>query len=908
MKRNIFSTIAVAALLLSACSENDNPSQPSTGKSISFSIDLSQDWRGEQEGTRASIRRQPVHAVPMQRSDGGQLWLKGITTNGIKMAGQKVACADETRGAKVTAVSGMSDFSSFCYKPDNTKFFYNVKTDPYDGTLAQAYKWPEDQPLKFFAIHPYNAGTFSGDAAEGISVDFEVNSDVASQTDLMYAVTGELPFDISENAPLHFQHALTAVDFVMGTFDFEADLKEIKLKNVYTKGTFTLPTSPTICEGENPPTGTWSDLDGQDEHKVDVEEYFNTSTDHFGETITTGNKTFLMIPQALDGVEVEITLDVEGELITINGSLENSPAWEPGTTRTYYINSSKDISQYMLRIETLSREINYDDESFDFDIVSDYIKSDGSLASVEWEITDVTYGGGDGTTGWLTLPTEGTGSQALSVPVAPSVIDKKAERDNALKNATPVSDYDLSTHDLQGNTTLMNTANCYVISAPGTYKIPLVYGNAVKDGAVNTNSYTYGGSATSNVFSPLFYDHFGGLAGPGLKDREDPVSGELLWSDINDDVVTNLNVDNTDGDYGYLTFEVPAANLTEHGNAVVAVRNSGGLIMWSWHLWFTTPDALETITCTNKEGETFDFTEENLGFKYSKWEGSAFDSDRTATITIRQKAYSEATEGDEPKTLTFTVTQKAGRDAEFSSLFYQVGRKDPFPDSANDKEIFKVSALQAANYQLSIKNPTTLYYYSTGGTQWYSQGSYRNAWSANNPNESPAVGDAVVKTIYDPCPVGFCMPPYDAFSGFFPSVTRSQTDMGNTSLILPASTDNEYNYRTWVNASKLAESSDQGWWLHSYGKEGANQEERFASREIFFPITGAIARSQPGLTLTIQDLRYGRYWCATPYSNGTSWSYFYFTTSAGNNARFYFRLFFTVREEGYAARPIKDKW
>ena len=59
-----------------------------------------------------------------------------------------------------------------------------------------------------------------------------------------------------------------------------------------------------------------------------------------------------------------------------------------------------------------------------------------------------------------------------------------AERNNSLKEAKAVSDYNLS--NSTGAATIENTANCYVISAPGTYRIPLVYGNAIKNQAANT--------------------------------------------------------------------------------------------------------------------------------------------------------------------------------------------------------------------------------------------------------------------------------------------------------------------------------------------------------------------------------------------------------------------------------------
>ena len=50
---------------------------------------------------------------------------------------------------------------------------------------------------------------------------------------------------------------------------------------------------------------------------------------------------------------------------------------------------------------------------------------------------------------------------------------------------------DLSMVDCAGNArTSMSTANCYMVHTAGNYKLPLVYGNAIKDGAANSSAYT----------------------------------------------------------------------------------------------------------------------------------------------------------------------------------------------------------------------------------------------------------------------------------------------------------------------------------------------------------------------------------------------------------------------------------
>ena len=834
MKRNIFSAITVAALLLTACSEIDNPPQPNTGKGIGFDIDLAQDWKAEKASTRKKMRQQPIHAVPMQMSDGGQLWLKAVTTNGIKRGTENItaAVADETRGTPITALTQMSNFSSFCYKSaDNAEFYNNMKCDS-EGTLAEKRTWPADVSLKFFAVHPYDAtaANFGGSPSTGLTYNFTVNPTVTEQVDLMYASTGDLAYHAEERAPLHFNHALTAVNFVMGSNStFYGHLHEIALKNVYTSGTLTLPTGATTKEGATA-TGTWTNLGNQgviENRNFDI----TTGPAHHGQTITTGNNVFMMIPQALDDVVVELTFDVSGEEITVSGSLAGSPAWEPGTTRTYIINSTKDISDYFFAVSAAT-EVAYNDESMNIDITSFFLKPDGSTEEVEWEEVSRTYSGGGGSTGWLGFPTSGTGSETVTAAIDDNFIDKKAIRDNALHTATPrgtaADPWDLSTHDFNGNETAQNTANCYVISAPGHYKLPLVYGNAIQNGSFTESGYTTTNTTTNSTLAIMqrFHNHRGyEISDPWLKnnytainqgDFYAPQSASLVWSDISENILTNPYID---ANKEYLIFEVKAEDLTEHGNAVVAVKDGTPetveTVMWSWHLWFTTPDAVETTTVTrinssDTHPNTYEFGNENLGSKYEKWLVSNFSEERQVTITLQQK---DAKGGDEKKTATFTVKQKPGRDIKMTSTYYQSGRKDAFPGYAigsgkyypsNSISTASVSTVSNITYQDAIKNPGKTYI-PNSVADWCTT-PYYNTWAVNqdggnyDSSNAPNQHLKAVKSIYDPCPVGFQIPNLCAFTAFTRNNLSGDYQQGSgnglTNVHLQLPYDNGWNFYT----------------------------------------------------------------------------------------------------------------
>ena len=73
--------------------------------------------------------------------------------------------------------------------------------------------------------------------------------------------------------------------------------------------------------------------------------------------------------------------------------------------------------------------------------------------------------------------------------------------------------------------------------------------------------------------------------------------------------------------------------------------------------------------------------------------------------------------------------------------------------------------------QNGIQHPGTLY---THGSTWYSVYNQYNLWSMENTTTG-FNDNAVVKTIYDPCPAGFKMPASNAFTGFTTTGGNTET-------------------------------------------------------------------------------------------------------------------------------------
>ena len=81
----------------------------------------------------------------------------------------------------------------------------------------------------------------------------------------------------------------------------------------------------------------------------------------------------------------------------------------------------------------------------------------------------------------------------------------------------------------------------------------------------------------------------------------------------------------------------------------------------------------------------------------------------------------------------------------------------------------------------NIKNPTTHYYNS--GNYGPCNTTYYNMWDAQQTSTGDNISTATVKTVYDPCPPGFCVPTgnlYKYANGQSGSTTWDGTNKGRT--------------------------------------------------------------------------------------------------------------------------------
>ncbi len=293
---------------------------------------------------------------------------------------------------------------------------------------------------------------------------------------------------------------------------------------------------------------------------------------------------------------------------------------------------------------------------------------------------------------------------------------------------------DLSLQDVHGNPILQSTANCYVVKTPGIYKFPIAYGAAFKNGQINTEAYTNNGGNYSNNF--VNYNNKS-ITSPFIEidTGKEVGSVQISISDI-ENLVTNLDI--IKGDCcRYVRFTVPNIPKTG-GNAIISVKDSSGTIMWSWHIW-TWEDDLTPVTITNNSLVDYNIMPVNLGSKY--------DSD--------SKTYQQ-----------------------IKNWFYQYGRPTPLLctasyNSANNHTSYGNLTFGASsttsNMSYGIKNPATFFKGSSSYRyNWFSTSPTKtvNLWDAACTNLSDTSNRVTVKTVYDPCPVGWKVPGPSTFTNF----------------------------------------------------------------------------------------------------------------------------------------------
>ena len=326
--------------------------------------------------------------------------------------------------------------------------------------------------------------------------------------------------------------------------------------------------------------------------------------------------------------------------------------------------------------------------------------------------------------------------------------------------------------DVGSDLSVNGTANCYVVPKAGDFSF---------DASVMGNGPTgYLWENTEGTDLHLWPYH-----------REDvyfdtndvlPTQAFVIWDD--NEVITNVF-------YNTETKRISFTATGNKGNALIGlydknatqatVNNSRAEAYWSWHIWCT--DSPKRFIQYDDKEDDYEILDRNLGAT------SADPADGVATY----------------------------------GFFYQFGRKDPlkgYDGIAGDQK----KARQELKH--SVNHPTYFYKLNTKTTEWYNDSNSslatvcadlwgNPAWKyASTANIHPyqALRSELKKTIYDPCPPGYMVPPETCWTGVD---AESITILDNGVIIPTASGDSFYPFSGYISDLCSWENDSMGYYAYN---------------------------------------------------------------------------------------------
>lgn len=218
---------------------------------------------------------------------------------------------------------------------------------------------------------------------------------------------------------------------------------------------------------------------------------------------------------------------------------------------------------------------------------------------------------------------------------------------------------------------IAETANSYMVNGAGSYKFKAVKGNSSE-----------------------------ALVGV--------VSASIVWETVNTKTAPSVGsiVKNVSYEGGYVLFDATGTA----GNALIAVKDASGDILWSWHIWVPKTKVRTLVYSSLNPGGVMD---RNLG---------ALDADDRTGLE--------------------------------NGMLYQWGRKDPFPGNANHSAGVVMKATANINKETTSETVGTVDYATKHPTTFIVGPKIDNVaqdwvYGRNNTNWSNT------KTVYDPCPPGY---------------------------------------------------------------------------------------------------------------------------------------------------------
>ena len=449
------------------------------------------------------------------------------------------------------------------------------------------------------------------------------------------------------------------------------------------------------------------------------------------------------------------------------------------------------------------------------------------------------------------------------------------------------------------------TANCYVVKTTDANKWYRFKATVRGNGAQTAAQISYTGAEIP--------------AG----DKIAPTNASLVWETREGGTARTLDYVGYSRN-GYIVFKLGSA---PEGNAVVAAKDGASKILWSWHIWAT---------------KAFD----RAGIKVQAYDTRPRTVDGHFTPAQRKGI----------KVMDRHLGSASGAASKVEAeviktygVYFQFGRKDPFPaagvmaraDNAEIVPVYDGSGNQilknsnqkknstittgidqtAVKAQLAytVENPLMFMLrddgdkvtaYGGDGTNpsynWiFAAHPQKTPWKASNKlwggsladeaNSLPLATEVnIKKTIYDPCPYGYHMPPQDIWTNF--TVAATAYNSGNTADYNVVA-DDKFN-QTDSNIG-FTDANFKVWGRRYFttGEASATAADG-TSNEAFYPAAGG----RNGADGRVNCVGWGCYaWSASPFSASSQYAGFLHVRSHWVNP-----VDHTSRADAFPVRCVRD--
>ena len=641
--------------------------------------------------------------------------------------------------SQITTTSTIKDFKVWGYyqneaeKQSNVPFMeaQEVVKNGDVWTYSPTRFWPESGTIDFYSVSPASVNASISGSSQKIE-NYTVSTNVDEQIDLLYAVNKDCSKadNGQSGVQVNFRHALSQIVFKAKSSNeaIVVDIKGVTLVKAKTTGTFTYPTKTT---------SPYDDPESTD-YDTEINDGTSALSGTWGtwalESATDDYAAGVTEKKSIGSTAVDLTTAGSGELLLLPQTLT---AWNPANGASdpgsrFLINCKIWNVSGTEKIRIWPAEDEYSEVA---------IPVEATWKQGKKYVYTFVFGDGAGYT------PDGEQPSLLKVNFDVTV-------DNFQEGGNTDMDMEIKEAiDMSEDEKTYGGGNCYVIP------------KATEEGT----RFSFDATKEGRTDDPV---------GTVVKTGKS-ASGAKLVAEDTEGLITDITYENGD------IIVTPEVNKT--GNAIVAVTDEDGTILWSWHLWVV---------------------EDNSFMTNPPARGSLMDRDLGSSGVI--------TDNDMPAN---------------TGLYYQWGRHNP-------QFLFGESAIQGKkSMKEAIQQP---HIFITG----VAEGALRVLWNSDPSWAGNTWSESTIDK-YDPTPAGWTIPEDYAFyntteGGYFTSkyynytyneekgyVKLESKDGGEETVTLPISY--YYNEITGILETTAAWKT-RGSWLLSYSNNMINSVYTYFSK------------------------------------------------------------------------------